>query len=132
MNRSAKERENSIERLKSMLKPGETVYTKIVHVSRSGMYRTLDAYVIRDNSPVKITFLTCTAIDYRYDVKHDALGISGCGMDMGFEVVYNIGRVLFPDGFDCIGDNCPSNDHSNHENPAHHKDGGYALIQKWM
>jgi hypothetical protein len=82
-------------------------------------------------------------------------------MDMGFHLVYNLSYSLFPDGFGCIGRaedyrfHCPSNDHSNGDrdytphmsenerlgadgslctcHATHwHKDGGYALIQKWL
>lgn len=44
--------------------------------------------------------------------------MNGCGMDMGFHLVYSLSRVLFSPkqgGFEClgIGHYCPSNDHSN-------------------
>lgn len=32
---------------------------------------------------------------------------------MGFHVVYGLARTLWPDGYGCIGEHCPSNDHSN-------------------
>jgi len=45
----------AIVHLRSMLKPGDTVYTVLRHVSRSGMTRGIDCYVIADNRPVWIT-----------------------------------------------------------------------------
>lgn len=44
---------------------------------------------------------------------HDAVKMGGAGMDMGFALVHSLSYALFPDGFGCIGDGCPSNDHSN-------------------
>lgn len=122
--------------LKQLLTPGETVYTILKHVSTSGMYRAIDVYVFRDNEPRRITWSVAQAVGYRYDTKHEALGVGGCGMDMGFNVVYNLSRVLFRDGYECVGQNCGSNDHSNgdrnYEPHMHTGDGGYALKQRWM
>jgi hypothetical protein len=61
-------------------------------------------------------------------------------MDTGFHLVYNLGYVLFPLGFECTGCDeppnlCPSNDHSNGDRdyaPHNHKDGGYALRSQWI
>jgi len=56
-------------------------------------------------------------------------------MDMGFHLVYSLSRALYPDGFACVGDYCPSNDHSNGQPKdlrSHHRDGGYALRQEWI
>jgi hypothetical protein len=58
--------------------------------------------------------------------------MGGAGMDMGFALVYNLSRSLYPNGFDCIGESCPSNDHVNGYNRSHHADGGYALQQSWL
>lgn len=129
------ERDEYRERLLTVIAPGDTVFTVIRHRSRSGMYRALDIYVMHDGRPFRITFWTAKAIGARYDDRHEALGISGCGMDMGFHVVYSLSRTLFPDGYDCIGERCPSNDHSNgdrNREPHHHQDGGYALRHEWI
>jgi hypothetical protein len=132
MKRKESERLEAIENLKRYVKPGDTVYTSLRHVSSSGMFRAIDVFVIQDNQPLRITWNVGKACDIPYRDKHNALGVSGCGMDMGFHVVYNLSRVMFRDGFDCVGNGCPSNDHSNGENNAHHKDGGYALKQRWL
>lgn len=69
-------------------------------------------------------------------MKGDALVVNGCGMDMGFHVVYELGYTLYGrDGFICIGERCPSNDHSNGDRdytPHAHTDGGYALRYEWL
>lgn len=131
----------SIAHLRSLLKPGDTVYTTLRHVSRSGMNRRITLCVGDGKAVTNITWHAAHALGdpiknragYVQDV---GISVSGCGMDMGFNLVYNLSRVLFPQGFDCIGERCPSNDHSNGDrNHAPHKhtgDGGYALRHAWL
>lgn len=120
----------AIAQLLEKIKPGDTLMTTVRHVSESGMYRVIDVYKIADNELLRYSWSIAEAIGYRYDKRHEGVGISGCGMDMCFAIVYNLGHALFPNGFDCIGDKCPSNDHTNRENNKHHKDGGYSLINR--
>lgn len=93
-------------------------------------------YVVEDNEPRRLTWSVAQAIDFTYDRKAEALKVDGCGMEVGFEVVYHLGRKLYPEGFPCIGDGCASNDHSNGDHnyrPHQHTgDGGYALKHRWM
>lgn len=117
-----------------MLTPGQTVYTSLKHVSSSGMMRHISVYIMRDNEPVNITNLVADACDYRQDGAWGPLKVTGSGMDMGYAVVYGLSRTLYPDGFECIGTDCPANDHSNgdrNREPHHHTDGGYALRHRW-
>jgi hypothetical protein len=151
MDTKGKDRKVAIEHLQSIVRPGDTLYTKLNHVSRSGMYRVIDIYLIKDNEPQRISFSVAQAIGSRYDKVAEGVGVRGCGMDMGFHIVYNLSHCLFPDGFGCIGENCPSNDHSNgdrdytpnggivhgmeqeKDNRTHwHKEGGYALRHRWL
>jgi hypothetical protein len=125
------EREEAIAKLREWLKPGDTVYTILRHVSKSGMSREIGLVIIRDGETLHPNYSAAKALGYRQG-KSDGLIVGGCGMDMGFHVVYNLSHVLFSSGFDCIGDGCPSNDHSNREDNAHHVDGGYALRQRWL
>ncbi len=123
--------------LLKLVKPGDTIYTVLRHVSKSGMYRVIDCYVIRDNEPLRISWSVAAVCSDRYDTRHEGIGIGGCGMDMGFAIVYNLSRVLFKEGFQCIGEHCPSNDHANPPHPERdgkmmHSDPGYALKQRWM
>ena len=122
-------------RLLSMLKPGDVVYTSLKHVSRSGMYRVIDLYLIRDNVPIRISY-TASELLEGYDTKHEGCKVGGCGFDAGFELVYRLGYTLFPD-WECVGESCPANDHTNNWNSprgkgVHHKDGGYSLKQHWL
>lgn len=133
-------RETLLERYE--LTPGSTVWTTTSHVSRSGMSRVMDAYVIRNNEPLRITWSVADAVDWRYDQRYEGVKVDGCGMDMGFHLVYTLSQVLYPEGFGCIGEGCPSNDHSNGDrdhaphadglNNHWHRSGGYALKQRWL
>lgn len=128
------EKGEAITYLRSILHPGDTVYTSLNHVSRSGMYRVINLYVIKDNQPVRIDWAAAKLLE-GYDSRHDGCKAGGCGMDMGFHLVHNLGYALWPNGFTCTGKACPSNDHFNGD-PNYdlhpHKSGGYALHQKWM
>ena len=141
MTRKDAERQEAIGRLREWLKPGDTVYTIVRHVSRSGMQRTIDCIGIDKPDQIHAYgWNVAKALGWSFDRDREGVKVSGCGMDMGFETVYSMGRVMFPDGFDCIGENCPSNDHNNayyfkkegEEVPTHHSDGGYALRQRWL
>jgi len=156
MNAKQTEKQEAIDDLRKLLHPGDTVYTILRNVSRSGMSRTVDAYIMQDNEPRRLSWAISKAIGFTYDKVHEGIKVGGCGMDVGFEVVYHLGYALWPDGFDCTGDGnrsnisgewclpaCPSNDHSNdymgtvpevlrYSPDRHHSEGGYALRQRWM
>ena len=136
---TAKEKEakkqEAIEQLKKYVKPGDTVYTVLRHVSASGMSRRLDVYAIKDNKPEYLTGWVANALEMRR--YKNGLVIGGCGMDVGFAVVYELASTLFRDNFYCLGEHCPSNDHRN--NPRRnfhshdkHSDAGYALRHEWI
>lgn len=119
MSKKDVERQEAIEQLRGMIKPGDTVYTILRHVSRSGMTRGIDVYTLEDNKPVWITAYVGKAIDQPqpmdYWRKSMGLKIGGCGMDMGFHVVNSLSYALYGKGYQCLGDGkCPSNYHVNH------------------
>lgn len=85
--------------LLALLKPGDSnVYCVLRHVSRSGMLRHIDFYVATNDYPLNVSHYVGELVGYKA-AKNGALKVTGCGMDMGFSVVYNLGGVLFPDGF---------------------------------
>jgi len=104
----------AIERLRAELSPGDTVYTVLRNVSASGMTRSISVHTIENDQPNWISWLAAKASGANYDDAREAVKMGGAGMDMGFALVYNLSYSLWPNGFDCIGDKCPSNDHSNY------------------
>ena len=130
----SKSNPEAIARLQEWLKPGDTVFTNVTHVSRSGMSRNIKVYKFENDEPLFIGYNVAKAVGLPF-THDDAVKIGGCGMDMGFALVYELSATLFRDGFDCIGSGCPSNDHSNGDRdytPHNHRDGGYALKQRWL
>jgi hypothetical protein len=128
------EQQDAINRLKEILKPGDTIYTVVTHVSKSGMSRHIKAYALKDNQLIWLNWYIEKILGWKR-ADDDATKVDGCGMDMGFELVYTLSSKLFPNGYECIGKKCPANDHVNGDRnyePHHHNDGGYAIIQKWM
>ena len=124
MTRATKrERAEAIAHLRKQLKPGDVIFTRLNHVSASGMTRWLDLFVIRDNEPLRLTWSAAAATDYVYCDRRESLKIEGCGMDMGFSAVYSLGRALWPDGTD--------SPHGT-RNGEPDSDGGYALKQRWL
>lgn len=119
------------------IKPGDTIYTSLIHVSRSGMYRVIGLFHIQNNEPYDISWAAAKLLE-GYDERHSGCKASGCGMDMGFALVYNLSWALFGrDGWECIGEKCPASDHVNNwEGPRGagviHHESGYALRQKWL
>lgn len=72
----------------------DSVYSVLRHVSASGMSRNIDFYVIRDNQPRYITGLLAMALGYK-QAKNGGLTVGGCGMDMGFHIIYTLSSILY-------------------------------------
>lgn len=115
------------EMLRKFLRPGDTVYTVLRHCSRSGMTRHIDLYKLEKNDRIYLSGYAATVMgDSRS--RDGAIVVGGCGMDMGFHLVYNLGRTLFPKGFKLRkGQRGRNGDTSGFDN-----DGGYALNHRWL
>lgn len=113
------ERQEAIERLREWIKPGATLRTILRHRSSSGMSHVISVIGIGTDGTIEdYSFNVAKALDLPIDRDRGGVKVSGCGMDMGFHVVYELSRKLFPEGFGCVGSlgrrrRCPSNDHSN-------------------
>ena len=133
---AAVERERARDQLREILPPGSTVYTILHQVGRSGMSRRVGVRAIVDGEPMYLDGLIHAAEPSFFPLgDREGIIMGGCGMDMGFHLVYSLSRMLYRDAFDCIGEDCPSNDHSNGDRdytPHKHSDGGYALRQRWI
>jgi hypothetical protein len=136
-----KDRDEARAELRARLKPGQEILCVLRSVSRSGMSRVIDLKVIEDGEMRGLGWTAARALGDKYDTKAEGIKVPGCGMDMGFHIVYSLSSVLWRDGFDCIGTGpagrtegrpCPSNDHSNRDPSHHHRDGGYALRSRWV
>ena len=116
------EKQAAIAQLLEILKPGATVYTELKRVSKSGMSRVISLKAVHDGEIITLDYLASQATGYRLD-SNCGLKVTGCGMDMGFHVVYVLGNALWPHGTpephgsrNGIPDTC----------------GGYALKHRWL
>ena len=129
----AQERQEAIEKLRSMVKPGDTVHTILRHCSTSGMTRDISLTLGGEWDIQNITYLAAIAMDDKLVTRNgfNAIRVTGCGMDMGFNLVYCLSRTLFPEGFKPI--DAGKTYGRNGANPDDtDTDGGYALNQKWL
>jgi hypothetical protein len=131
-------RDEAIDILREMFKPGDTVSTVIRHVSRSGMSRSISVMHADEDGIFDVSYLVARALGDKIDQVNGGVKVPGCGMDMGFHLVYNLARTLYP-VYDCLGDrSCPSNEHVNpgerrgqYHTSWDHTD-GYSLHQRWV
>jgi hypothetical protein len=94
---------------------------------------------LRGYVPRSISGLAADAMGDSWDDR-GGIKVGGCGMDMGFHLVYNLGRTLYPKGVSCPGrDLCQSNDHVNpgpdrnrYGKGVKHRDSGYAFKHVWL
>ena len=132
------EQDEARDRLRELFPAGSTVHTVLRHVSQSGMSRSISVLAIDEDGPRDVSYLVARALGDRVDQHRGGVKVTGCGMDMGFHLVYALSSVLYRDGYTCTGDRCPSN---THVNPGPDRDArgpgvvhtdGYALSQRWV
>lgn len=121
-----KQKDASVKWLKEGLSAGDTLYTVLTHESKSGMSRSIKIYTFKNNAMIDITYNVASALGDKIDPKNGGVKVQGCGMDMGFHIVYDLSHHLFPEGFKVEGTG-RNGDKSGWDN-----DGGYALKQRWL
>lgn len=111
-NTTETEKAESIKFLKSILKKNARVYTILRHVSQSGMSRQIDLYYF-DKKGEKYYLSWHASKVLGWSMGKHGIKVSGCGMDMGFHLVYTLSRCMF----------------GNKKNTG---DSGYFLKQEWL
>ncbi len=84
------------------LPKGTTLYTILRRVSRSGMTRIIDLKIIQDNQPRNAIIREFPYCAKNCDQESKWGGnyrVTGCGMDMGFWLVYELGWLIHQDGY---------------------------------
>tara|TARA_B100000900_G_scaffold379445_1_gene364344 strand:+ start:359 stop:673 length:315 start_codon:yes stop_codon:yes gene_type:complete len=94
-------KDKAIEVLKNYVKEGDSLFTTLNHVSQSGMMRHISVIAIDDNKPINLTRFVSVALDWKEGKNKTGGGVKvgGCGMDMGFHLIYTLSRFLFDDGY---------------------------------
>ena len=93
-----KEKQQAIQYLKEHIKKGDTLFTIVTKVAKSGMSRNIKVLDIKEGNPSYWNYYIAKVLDYK--LKEDGtIRVQGCGMDMGFHLVYTLSKVLFDDGY---------------------------------
>lgn len=87
---------------------GSTVFNVLEHVTASGMTRYIKSYVFEPARAQKATpgmtdiFLSgyiARLLGQQRAHNRDGVKVVGCGMDMGFDLVYRLSMELYGDGY---------------------------------
>lgn len=118
--------QEDIDQLKAWIEANNyTVFTVLRHVSKSGMMREISVVIPvvdiprYDNSGEKPqlvlsnvrsfvhpSYTIAGLLNRQYSEKHghNSVVCHGCGMDMGFDLVYNLSIVLYGNGYKIHGE----------------------------
>lgn len=118
----------AIAKLQEWLKPGSVVTTILKKVSASGMTRRIRCAIAHDGEVLDITYWVARAVGS--SMNDDGIKVTGCGMDMGFHLIYNLSWALFPNGF--IPAEAGRHGRNGTPDTERDTDGGYALQQRWL
>ena len=118
---TAEELQQRTETLKKWLEAAQyKVYTDVLHVSKSGMSRNIAVYICIINDITgapevrNISWYVSQILDWPLtDKGKHGIKVGGCGMDMGFHLVYSLSCVLY-------------------RNTETRSDAGYKLKQEWL
>jgi hypothetical protein len=74
---------------------GKEVYAIVNKVSRSGMSRRIEIYVVNDEKRMsRIGWLVAQIAGYSYDIDKGGILAEGCGMDMIFSILSNFNYAM--------------------------------------
>lgn len=126
-------KEQAAAKLRTYFKPGDTAHTMLLHVSSNGMSRHIAVMAAEETkthngkkkqlAPVNVSHLVADLLGYKLNKGGNGLVVGGCGMDMGFHVVYSMSSRMFPNG--------TRYPHSK-RNGEPDRAGGYAIKHGWL
>ena len=87
----------AIAEMKKLVTEGDTIHCSIGSVAKSGMSRRIKFYIAKDSEILSATYLA--SILYGGNLNDKGVLVKGCGMDMGFHVVYTLSTILFGNGY---------------------------------
>ena len=123
MKYSKEEKQEALERLKEWIKKGDTLHTTVRHVSRSGMMRYITTRQLkksdhpdREVNVSNYDYHIARVLDLPEAPNFQGVKVGGCGMDMGFWLVYRLSRAIFGD--------VPKGESD--------RDHGYWINQEWL
>ncbi len=84
--------------LRALFPKGSTVYVVIRHIAKSGATFYIDPIKIDGTIVTHPRHNVGRLLDLSSD-KHEAVRVVGGGMDMGYKLIYDLGRALYGDGY---------------------------------
>ena len=131
------QRDEAIARLRQRIKPGDEIYLVATEWSKRSCWTAYSVMIPtrtkRDGKWVLEIETICHDVAVALDLQRTSDGgvkSYGWGLSRSFEIVYNLGRVLFPDGF------IPAKAGRGGRNGApptrRDTDGGYALVERLL
>lgn len=129
---SKSEQAEALARLREHVKPGDTIFTTLRSVARSGMSRVIALHVIRDGELLTLDYNAAIVLGRQFKRTPTGYGVraDGCGMDMGFELVYSLGTLLFPEGGPMS--KSTRRGFSERKGQRREESGGYLLRHVWL
>ena len=86
--------------LEDMYPKGSTAYTLVTKVAPSGMSRHIMVAGSRKTGRVQnMSWYIAKFLDWKYRDNTRSVFVGGCGMDMGFHLVYTLSSKLYGDGY---------------------------------
>ena len=79
---------------------GSTVYNVLEHVTASGMTRYVKSYTFRPfGTDIFLSGYIARLLGQQRAHNRDGVKMVGCGMDMGFDLIYRLSMELYGDGY---------------------------------
>jgi len=100
--KNEEEREKIKNELKELLEKGnKTIYQVALNVGSYGTSRTIANFIATGKGEIiNIDWYICKILSYvKFDDDRRGTRVYGCGMDMGFYIVYHLGIALYNDGY---------------------------------
>lgn len=98
--KAALEKAEALADLKRIFPRGSTVYTILRSAAKSGLSRVVSVVAISDGYATHPNWAVSVALGLRAKRggAHDGVTMQGGGMDMGWELSYRLGELLYNDG----------------------------------
>ena len=89
-------REELVKRLRPFFRKNSTAYCSLKKCSNSGMYRHIQILATKKSRLYNLSYDVAELCGFTWKEKTNSVGVSGCGMDMGFHIVNSLSYHLYP------------------------------------
>ena len=89
------QRDTAVKNLREVIAPGATIYVLLRRKNKLGTCRWVEFYHINEGQLKCITWDVALAIQGEYCREHDAVKITGAGLDVGYASVRELSDALY-------------------------------------